>query len=81
MPSHSHPLRGVEEDGNRMDPAGNTLAQGTPMYQPPAANPPLGAMASGMLPNSGGSQPHENIQPFLTLNFIIALTGIYPSRS
>jgi microcystin-dependent protein len=38
-------------------------------------------MASQAMGNAGGSQPHENRQPFLTLNICISLTGIYPSRN
>ena len=38
-------------------------------------------MNAGSLLNNGGSEPHNNMQPFLTMNFIIALQGLYPSRS
>jgi microcystin-dependent protein len=38
-------------------------------------------MAEQTVPNTGGSQAHNNMQPFLTMNFIIALVGLYPSRS
>jgi microcystin-dependent protein len=41
----------------------------------------LVAMAPASIPILGGSQPHENRQPFLTLNWIIALQGIFPSRN
>ena len=39
------------------------------------------AMNAGMIPNVGGSQPHENRQPYLVLNFIIALQGVFPSQN
>ena len=77
MPNHTHTLRATDEDGNRQDPTGNTLARGTPMYLPPPQT--LGAM-SNTLPNAGGSQSHNNLQPFLVMNFIIALVGLYPSK-
>ncbi len=38
-------------------------------------------MNTAMIADAGGSQPHDNIQPYLTVNFCIALVGIYPSRS
>ena len=78
MPQHTHTLRATDEDGNRQDPTGNAFARGTPMYLPPPQT--LGAM-SNALPDAGGSQPHNNLQPFLAMNFIIALVGLYPSRS
>jgi microcystin-dependent protein len=40
-----------------------------------------GTLAPTAIAPSGGNQPHSNIQPFLCINFIIALTGIFPSRS
>ena len=41
----------------------------------------LVAMAAGEISNTGGSQPHQNMQPYLVLNFIVALQGIFPSRN
>jgi microcystin-dependent protein len=55
------------------DPFGNTAA-----YYPPSSNGTMNASAVG---SSGGSQPHDNMQPFLAINYIIALFGIFPSRS
>jgi microcystin-dependent protein len=58
------------------------------LAQPPAIAPiyqtSLGSPATlnvGAVPPSGGSQPHNNLQPFLVLNFIIALQGIFPARA
>lgn len=81
MPSHTHTLMATDEDGNRMDPANNTFARGTNMFIPFGSASPTGNMADQALPNAGGSQAHNNLQPFLTMNFIIALQGLYPSRS
>ena len=78
MPSHNHSLQVTAEDGERRDPADKYFGRGTAIYADPNN---LGAMASETLPNSGGSQAHNNLQPFITMNFIIALQGLYPSRS
>jgi microcystin-dependent protein len=40
-----------------------------------------GTLAPAAIASSGGNQPHSNIQPFLCINFIIALNGIFPSRN
>ena len=49
------------------------------MYGAPDAGPVQ--MAAGAVGPAGGSQPHNNLQPYLTLNFCIALVGIYPARA
>jgi len=54
------------------------LSQGVAAYQPSTAN--LQMMALQALPPAGGSLPHNNMQPYLTLNFCIALQGIFPQR-
>lgn len=81
MPNHTHTAQVVPAPANQDD-AGNTavisrVIAGN-MYAP-AAN--LEAMADQALLSTGGSQAHNNLQPFLTMNFIIALVGLYPSRS
>jgi microcystin-dependent protein len=53
-------------------------AESTSMYAP-ASN--LAALTNGTIGNTGGSQPHSNMQPYLTLNFCIAIQGIFPSQS
>ena len=81
IPSHSHvPQAALGATGNPANsPAGNvwsgwTGGQFTP--QAPAVN--LNAAAVGL---DGGSQPHDNLAPFLAINFIISLFGIFPSRT
>lgn len=84
MPNHSHTLRGSTEDTdeegtkNPVDAVTGQpeLAEG---FYGPSGN--LMAMANSALQNTGGSQSHNNMQPFLTINYIIALVGTYPSRS
>ena len=78
MPNHQHTLGGAAEVANQRTPANNYLAVGNSMYgDGSAALTPAGVP----LPNAGGSQAHNNMQPFLTMNFIIALVGLFPSRS
>jgi microcystin-dependent protein len=82
LPGHSHVLQASSLTGNSVNPrtaaGGNVLAQepGNP-YSPNAVS--LTALNTGSVPNVGGSQPHPNMQPFLTLSFCIALQGIFPS--
>lgn len=49
-------------------------------YSTGTINANMGAALTGTLAPAGGNQPHENRQPFMALNYAIALTGIYPSR-
>jgi len=78
MPQHTHTLQATEEEVDRRTPENRFLAEGEQIYGT-ATN--LGNMANGSLTANGGSQPHNNMQPFLAVNFIVALTGLYPSRS
>ncbi|NET11232.1 MAG: phage tail protein [Symploca sp. SIO2B6] len=80
LPSHSHTLRGTQSNGTQPNPGGNVLATST-ILRPFAVGEPLdGSFAAGTINSLGGSQSHSNLQPFLCINFIIALFGIYPSR-
>ena len=77
IPVHAHTLRGSSEEVDRRDPAGKYLAEGETAYR--AAGSQV-AMDSDAVSTTGGGQPHNNMQPFLTMNFIIALQGIFPQR-
>lgn len=81
MPSHAHQLRGNSAVGDNPMPGANSLARAgsTQLYQT-TTNAGLVAMASQALPPAGGGQPHNNLQPYLTLNFNIALQGVFPPR-
>ena len=84
MPVHSHALAASEVDGTERGPnaAGNgqlfATGVGISMYQAPG---PLGQLNPSALTPAGGSLPHNNMQPYLTLNFNIALQGVFPPRS
>lgn len=82
MPSHTHPFQGSQDPPDSRQP-GNSLAS-----QPSGRGASVLYGTSNPVPqdartvsNTGGSQSHNNLQPFLTMNFIIALVGLYPSRS
>ena len=80
MPSHTHTVSGQTGISNSNDPAGKVWSR--PFGGPVAYNTgTLVSMAEQATNNTGGSQPHNNMQPFLAMNFIIALQGLYPSRS
>jgi microcystin-dependent protein len=78
LPTHTHVLSGSSSDRTQLVPAANLLAKAAPA-NPYLAPSNLAAMNSASVPNVGGSQAHLNMQPFLTLNFCIALQGIFPS--
>ncbi len=79
MPTHTHVLQGSNTEGNSQTAAGNVLAQSAGrVYTDPAA---LTTLSPTTVSSVGGSQPHENRQPFTVLNVVIALQGIFPSRN
>jgi len=78
MPNHNHTMTATAEGGDRADPADKYLASESNIYAPD--NNTLQSMAEQSLPHTGGSQPHNNMQPFIAINYIIALQGLYPSR-
>lgn len=80
MPVHNHPLRASNPLGDTPIPTNNTLARFANAYQQDSTNN-LVQMAPESLTPAGGSQPHINMQPYLTLNFCIALQGVFPPRS
>jgi microcystin-dependent protein len=81
LPTHVHVLNASSAVGNNQFPnfnsAGNLLAQDPGNVYGPPNN--LQAFNPASVANTGGSQAHLNMQPFLTLNFCIALQGIFPS--
>ncbi len=80
IPSHTHTLRGSADDGDLTIPAAGRVlakAQGQNLYNTASS---LTMMAAEALAPAGGDQPHNNMQPYLTFYFCIALQGVYPPR-
>jgi microcystin-dependent protein len=78
IPAHSHVPQGNSGAGTQSSPANGMWAQST-LNQFSSA-PPTVSMAPAALGPSGGSQPHDNMMPFLVVNFILSLFGIFPSQ-
>ena len=79
MPTHTHPVRASSAiSGGQAVPTGRYLGGGNNVYRAPPASTTL---SPGSVTNAGGSQPHNNMQPYLTINFCVALQGIFPSRN
>ena len=78
MPQHIHFLQGVNKNANLPIATGNMLGNVNNLYRPASG---LVALLAGTVTNVGGSQPHINQQPYLVLNFCIALQGIFPSQN
>ncbi len=79
MPNHTHPLMASTANATTANAGGNVVAQ-TPTYTPYIggnANTTMAAQA--IAGRTGGSQPHDNFQPYLCVDFIISLFGIFPS--
>lgn len=81
IPQHSHTLAATTSPANDVNPANNVLAQASTFDGYEIALPPSTAMAPQSLTPDGGSQPHDNMQPYLCVNFIISMFGIYPTQS
>jgi microcystin-dependent protein len=79
MPAHTHTPVGSSNTPNQAGPAGGfwPTNSGTSPYAASSNS----TMAAGAIAPAGGSQPHRNLSPFLTLSFAIALQGIFPSRN
>ncbi|POF29615.1 phage tail protein [Roseibium marinum] len=83
IPSHSHIARASSTSGGVAAPSTTTSfgRSGSDRVYHSDTTSNLVDMASQTLSTTGGSQAHDNVQPFLAMNFIIALQGLYPSRS
>lgn len=80
MPNHNHQLMATASDANSADPVNRAPARAIGNFAYTTNTSAEVNMADQALPNTGGSQAHNNMQPFLAMNFIIALVGLYPSR-
>ena len=86
LPTHNHSLMAVNSAATTLDPSNASLAEGVvgqtrgqaaPYYQAAAPNVQMSPMGVGPI---GGSQPHNNMMPFLAMNYCICLYGIFPTR-
>jgi len=78
IPSHTHVAQGVSAGATSATAAGETWAASVQNPYNAAPNTTLKATA---VSSTGGGQPHQNMPPYLVLNFVIALSGIFPSRN
>lgn len=81
MPAHNHQMNGTFPDTTNAASSGSNgfwgqVADNSTLY---STNPADNVMSGGALSTTGGSQPHENRQPYTVINFCIALQGIFPS--
>jgi microcystin-dependent protein len=79
IPAHSHVPQGLSTNGSAGSPSGNVWAASS-INQFANAAPSL-AMSSNAIGQTGGSQPHDNMIPYLAINFILSLFGIFPSQT
>ncbi len=81
IPAHTHPLLVSTTVAQGSSPSGNVTGQSgssTHIYRPATPGQQMAANASG---STGGSQPHDNFQPYLCIDFIISLFGVFPSQT
>jgi microcystin-dependent protein len=78
MPVHTHPELATEAAADQLTAANNMPAEATKRFYGTPGSPV--AMNAGNVLPAGGSQPHDNMQPYLVINFIISLFGVYPSQ-
>jgi microcystin-dependent protein len=79
MPAHPHAYIASTTAGNANSPQNNLAANGTTFISPYLDLSAKTAMGANSIGFTGGSQPHDNMQPYLCIDFIISLFGVYPS--
>lgn len=80
LPIHTHPALASSSNGNSNSVGNNVLAAAAPKVYVPGAVPDA-PMNPGMIQPQGGNQPHDNLQPYLTLTWVISLFGVFPSQT
>jgi len=80
IPAHSHSVNVSLADGINQSPVGEKLATGIGVGQYAPADGPLTQLNPNTLTPAGGDQPHNNMMPYLTFYFCIALQGVFPPR-
>ncbi|WP_031431698.1 phage tail protein [Methylomicrobium agile] len=78
IPAHEHPLLASSSGATLSNPVNNVLAESVTI-SPYIEDTPNGSMNPAAISSVGGNQPHNNFQPYLCINFIISLFGIFPS--
>jgi len=78
-PAHNHTLSGSSAGGGSGSPVGNVVGAASNVYT--AAAPAIAMNSNTLGSGAGGSQPHENRQPFQVLNWVISLYGVYPTQN
>ena len=83
MPGHAHTLRAhdLDQADHQVPSPSTSLAQSANGNAYLGGSPALTPLADVAVTPAGGDQPHNNLQPYLTLNFCIALQGVYPPRT
>ena len=81
IPVHSHALSGDEDDGAFLTAQGMFVGAGNQMFKASTAPAPNTTLAPEALAPAGGDQPHNNMMPYLTFYFCIALQGVFPPRT
>ena len=80
IPAHSHPYLATTNPGTALDPTANVLGA-SPSITLLRQQAPTVAFSPSAISSVGGSQPHDNFQPYLCVDFIISLFGIFPSQT
>lgn len=86
LPTHNHQVLATTSDASSRNPSGRLLATSTDTAVDPAmlyapSSGPVVAMNPASVGVAGSTQPHSNVQPYTTINFCIALAGVFPSRN
>jgi microcystin-dependent protein len=83
IPQHAHPLTATNDTATQTNPGGQVLARFSQANIDPylESTPGTTSLAQSSITAAGGSQPHSNLQPFLCMNYILSLFGIFPSQS
>jgi microcystin-dependent protein len=79
IPAHTHSISMSVRPPDNINPSGLALGTGNSVYATASGAPQVTAAPQALSP-AGGSLPHNNMQPYLTLNFCIALQGVFPAR-
>ncbi|MCU1245342.1 MAG: microcystin dependent protein [Acidobacteria bacterium] len=82
IPAHTHALLATNDPASTTDPQNNVpAAPNVPNTNPFGTDAPLSPISPSSIGLTGGSQPHTNFQPYLCVDFIISLFGIFPSQT